>query len=106
MNRSDYKSNPRISRSVSFHRLLDRLWQSLCTLPLWAKVVGHGVVIFCSLALLSSLGGAGVMASPILGPILLFATVKTHGLLRYVYVVLLGLLILEVLGMGIIAITS
>lgn len=68
--------------------------------------MGHVAVIFGSLVLLASLGGAGVMASPILGPLLLFATVKTHRLLRYVYGGLLGLLILEVVGMAIIAISS
>jgi hypothetical protein len=106
MSNNDFKSTSRISNSGSLHRLFDGIWQSLLTLPQWVKVVGHVVVIFGSLVLLASLGGAGVMASPVLGPLLLFVTVKTHGLLRYVYGVLLGLLILEVVGMAVVAITS
>jgi hypothetical protein len=71
--------------------------------PRWARGVAHAVVLVGSAALLSSLAGAGVIASPLIGPLLILGTAKTHGLLRMVYSLLLALLLFEAVAMAAIA---
>lgn len=63
------------------------------------RIVGHVALLAATGALLTSIAGAAVIVSPILLPLLLWATWHTHGVLRWVYAILATVLMVEITWM-------
>jgi hypothetical protein len=60
----------------------------------WQRV-GHVALIGSTALLLTSIAGAAVIVSPILLPLLVLAMRRTRGVLRWVYLALVAVVLLE-----------
>ncbi len=60
-----------------------------------ARILGHAVLLTVTGALLTSIAGAAVIAAPVLLPLLFWAGWRTRSALRWLYLILAAVIVVE-----------